>query len=108
LNKSISVYRQTTGEYLNQNHRGIKYRQEGVVEWIHVPIFEPLFLELQHFVDCILEGKPCLVPARDGLKALRLAAMIRNALSGHLIDVTRPQQPTQVRMVDSSWAPIPG
>ena len=56
LNKSISVHRRTVGEYLNLNHRGVKYRQESVIERIHVPIFEPLFLELQHFVDCVVEG----------------------------------------------------
>lgn len=80
LNKAISVHRRTTGEYQNLNHRGVKYRQESIIERIHVPIFEPLFLELQHFLDCILEGKPSLVPARDGLRALRLATAIRDAV----------------------------
>jgi virulence factor len=93
LNKTISVHRRTIGEYLNLNHRGVKYRQESVIERIHVPIFEPLFLELQHFVDCVLEGKPSLVPARDGLQALRLANVIQNALREHLIDVTRGLKP---------------
>jgi predicted dehydrogenase len=80
LNKSILVHRRTIGEYLNHNHRGIKYRQESIVERIYVPIFEPLLLELQHFVDCILQNSPTQVPARDGLKALRLATVIRNTI----------------------------
>jgi predicted dehydrogenase len=54
LNKSISVHRRTTAEYLAHNQRGIKYRQESILEGIHVPSQEPLFSELQHFVDCVL------------------------------------------------------
>lgn len=96
LNKAISVYRRTVGEYLNLNHRGVKYRQESVMERIHVPIFEPLFLELQHFIDCVLEDKPSLVPAGDGLKALRLAAVIRNTLPGRLVDGTRDLRPLKL------------
>lgn len=79
LNKSVLAHRRTIGEYLNHSHQGVKYRQESVVERIHVPIFEPLFLELQQFVDSVLGHKPPLVPARDGLRALRLAEAIREA-----------------------------
>jgi len=77
LNKSIAVHRRTVGEYLSHNQRGVKYRQESIVERIHVPTYEPLFLELQHFVDCVLERKSPAVRARDGLKALRLAETIQ-------------------------------
>jgi predicted dehydrogenase len=80
LNKSILVHRRTTGEYLSQNHQGIKYRQESIVERIHVPMLEPLLLELQGFVESILENKPSSIPARDGLKTLRLATVIRNTI----------------------------
>lgn len=86
LNKNISVHRRTIGEYLSHNKRGVKYRQESIIERIHVPIFEPLFLELQHFIDCIVEGKPCMVPAVDGFKALRIADAIQRSLgNGHVL-----------------------
>jgi predicted dehydrogenase len=80
LNKSILVHRRTIGQYVNHNHRGVKYRQESIVECIHVPIFEPLLLELQHFVDCIVQNKPTQVSARDGLDALCLAVTIRDSI----------------------------
>ncbi|MBI1882401.1 MAG: hypothetical protein HYR94_29865 [Chloroflexi bacterium] len=86
LNKNIAVHRRTIGEYLSHNQRGVKYRQESIVERIHVPSYEPLLLELQHFLDCILEGKPPAIPARDGLKALRLATGIRSKIYEHLVD----------------------
>ncbi len=73
LNKSISVHRRTIGEYLANS----KYRQESTIERLQVPMSEPLFLELQHFAQSILEGRPQQVPARQGWRVLRLADVIR-------------------------------
>lgn len=81
LNKSVLLHRQTIGEYLANNHRGVKYRQESLVERIQVPIFEPMYLELQHFVECVSDGRPPLVSARDGLRALALAEAIRGQIA---------------------------
>lgn len=73
LGKSVVLHRRTVGEYLPH----AKYRHESVVERLHVPIAEPLQLELQHFVQCVLDGEPCRVPARHGLRVLRLATAIQ-------------------------------
>jgi predicted dehydrogenase len=100
LNKAISVHRRTFGEYVSQNHGGVKYRQESVVERIYVPIFEPLFLELQHFVNCVLKGSPPLVTARDGLEALRLASTIRNVARQRRVDVIRESRSLHYGMVE--------
>jgi predicted dehydrogenase len=75
------------GEYLNFNHRGVKYRQESIVERIHVPIFEPLFLELQQFTNCVLEGQQPAVSARDGLNALELASRIRQTIHQGIVRI---------------------
>jgi virulence factor len=83
LNKSISAHRSTVGQYLNSSLKGVKYRQESLVERIYVPASEPLFLELQHFVDSIVQGKPALVSAWDGLRALELAEIVRNEVNRH-------------------------
>ncbi len=90
LGKSLEVHRSTIGEYLDANLRGVKYRQESIVERIHVPIFEPLFLELRHFVDCILSGSQPLVSARDGLNALRLAMDIQAAAAAQRLRLLSP------------------
>ncbi len=87
LNRTILVHRSTIGEYQNQNSRGFKYRQESVVERIFVPNFESLFLELQHFVDCVVDGKVPDVTARDGLEALRWAIRVREAAQCHLVNL---------------------
>jgi predicted dehydrogenase len=96
LNKSMLAYRETIGEYLSHNHRGVKYRQESVVERIQVPIFEPMFLELQHFAECVAEQRRPLVSARDGLQALRLAEHIRERILADLRRVHPQPQPAAV------------
>lgn len=87
LNKSLSANRRTIGEYVDFNRTGVKYRQESIVERIYVPIFEPLYLELMHFLECVQGKKECLVPARDGLKALHLVETIRDKAMERLVKV---------------------
>ncbi|MCS6910149.1 MAG: Gfo/Idh/MocA family oxidoreductase [Anaerolineales bacterium] len=102
LNKSLLAHRQTIGEYLSHNGRGVKYRQESIVERIQIPMFESLFLELQHFVDCILDGKPSLVSARDGMQALELVTLIREQAIRSLASPL----PTPLRMPGVTAAPV--
>lgn len=78
LNKSVLAHRRTTGEYLQRAVHG--YRQESVIERIYVPGSEPLFLELEHFTDCVIEDRLPTVSARDGMRALKLAMQIRDAI----------------------------
>lgn len=73
LNKTISVHRRTTSEYTANS----KYRQESTIERLLVPNSEPLFVELQSFVQTILEGKPQQVTARQGWRVLQLAETVR-------------------------------
>jgi|YelNatPaOPRAMG01_1025707.scaffolds.fasta_scaffold11383_6 virulence factor len=87
LNKTVTVHRRTIAQYVNQNSRGVKYRQEGVVESIVVPVIEPLSAELQHFLDCVVEGQTPLVTPQDGLRALRLALSIRDATRANLVNI---------------------
>lgn len=85
LHKTVEVHRRTVGQYLNHNKRGIKYRQESFLERIVVPVVEPLFAELQHYIECVGERKTPMVTARDGLKALRLATQICEAVQKHML-----------------------
>ena len=80
LNKNISVHRRTLGDYVNHKNSGVKYRQESLIERIVVPAVEPLFLELQDFVNCVYESKTPQVTAADGYNALRLVLMLRDKI----------------------------
>jgi predicted dehydrogenase len=85
LNRTILVHRSTVGEYGQHGSQGFKYRQESVVERISVPSFESLLIELQHFVERILDGKASAVSARDGLRALQLALRVREVVQQHMV-----------------------
>ncbi len=80
LNKSVVVHRRVFPQYLD-NHNTTKYRQESVIECIHVPMAEPLMLELRHFVDCARENRPSDVPGSDGLRALQIAETVTNEIT---------------------------
>ncbi len=79
LNKNISVHRRTLGDYINHKN-GVKYRQESLIERIVVPAREPLHLELQDFVNCVVEQRKPLVTAADGYNALRLVLLLRDKI----------------------------
>jgi predicted dehydrogenase len=80
LNKSVLVHRRTFPQYLD-NHKTTKYRQESLIERIHVPMAEPLMLELRHFTDCVRQNRPSQVPGSDGLYALQLAETVANEVT---------------------------
>jgi predicted dehydrogenase len=86
LNKSIQVHYRTVGEYINHQHGGVKYRQESVVERIHVPIAEPLHAELEHFVTCVRTRQQPRVTAEHGLRTLRIAETIRTQIKERMLD----------------------
>lgn len=106
LNKTLTVHRGTFGQYLNNNSKGVKYRQEGLIESIVVPVVEPLFAELQHFVDCVQEGRQPLVTIDAGLKALSLAISIRDACQANSNSVASipVSQPAELIPVSSNIA----
>lgn len=79
LNKNISVHRRTLGDYVNHKN-GVKYRQESLIERIVVPAMEPLYLELQDFVNCVIENKTPQVTAADGYNALRFVLLLRDKI----------------------------
>jgi predicted dehydrogenase len=79
LNKNISVHRRTLGDYINHKN-GVKYRQESLIERIVVPAREPLYLELQDFVNCVIDQKKPQVTAADGYNALRFVIALRDQI----------------------------
>lgn len=79
LNKNISLHRRTLGDYINHKN-GVKYRQESLIERIVVPAREPLYLELQDFVNCMVDQKKPQVTAADGYNALRFVLALRDQI----------------------------
>ncbi len=80
LNKNISIHRRTLGNYVNHRNSGVKYRQESLIERIVVPTMEPLYLELQDFVNCVFDSREPQVTATDGYNALRFVLLLRDKI----------------------------
>lgn len=77
LSKSLLIHRRTFHQFFDAD----KYRQESVIERIHVPMAEPLMLELEHFVQSIRTGDPPRVSGQDGLYTLQLAESISQQIT---------------------------
>jgi predicted dehydrogenase len=83
MNKSFSIHRGSTGEFLGKTRNGVSYHQESIIERILVPNVEPLSSEIKSFLECILKHRPPRVSVDDGLKALRMARRISTLASQH-------------------------
>ena len=90
LRRGVSVYHNTVAEWAVDAQQFPRYRQEHIAEHIHVPSFEPLYLQLQFFVDCVNEGRTSPLSARAAVNAVKLAEKIRWAAKQHLIDRREP------------------
>jgi predicted dehydrogenase len=75
LARTVMIYRQSAADYFAHQSE-VLYRQEGVIEQVYVPPVEPLYAELQHFAECVRDGREPRVGARDALRVMELAEMI--------------------------------
>lgn len=83
LNNEILIHRQTTNQL--SNHGQVMYRQDGLIEKVYTSNIEPLYAELEHFVNCVRGGVKPSVGGEQALKALRLASLIEQmALDGQI------------------------
>lgn len=68
------------------------YRQDGIIEKVYTSNVEPLYAEVEHFVNCIRGGDRPSVGGEQALKALRLASLIEQmALDGKIWHPTEEQ-----------------
>ena len=75
LRQDLSIRRQTTVEYAHEGD--VRFRETSIVE---IPFLshhgEPLWLELENFIDAVASGTAPLVDGRAGLAALALCEQI--------------------------------
>jgi virulence factor len=69
------------------------YKQDGITEKVYTSNVEPIYAEIEHFVNCIRGGERPSVGGEQALKALRLASLIEQmALDGQIWDSADEQQ----------------
>jgi predicted dehydrogenase len=90
LNNEISIHRHNA-DRSNGYHQGL-YRQDGSIEKVFINNIEPLYAELEHFVNCVRCGNQPSVGGEQALKALRLATTIEQmALDGKVWKLADPR-----------------
>lgn len=79
LNHTLHIHRKSHERY-SADHGELVYRNDSFIEEVSTTSIEPLYAELEHFLQCV-RGKE--TPAVDGLqasRALKLADMIEQAV----------------------------
>lgn len=84
LKNEILIHRhQETNLQLEQKPK--LYKQDGITEKVYTSNVEPIYAEIEHFVNCIRGGERPSVGGEQALKALRLASLIEQmALDGQI------------------------
>ncbi len=87
LHRNLRIHRRAQESY-SANRGELLYRHDGFIEEVSITPTEPLYAELEHFLQCV---RGLEIPAVDGLqasRALQLADLIEKA-------VEQPQQSLQ-------------
>ncbi len=82
LQNEILIHRHQQTNFPIQQQQ-VAYRQDGITEKVYTSNVEPIYAEIEHFVNCIRGGERPSVGGEQALKALRLASLIEQmALDG--------------------------
>lgn len=76
LNRDIAVHRGAAVTTVPAP--GYAYVEQGSITRPHVPMVEPLVLELEHFVDCISSGQRPVTSGESAVASLRIAERIQS------------------------------
>ena len=79
LNHNLHIHRRAH-EWYSADHGELLYRNDGFIEEVSTTSIEPLYAELEHFLQCV---RGLETPAVDGLqasRALKLAHLIEQAV----------------------------
>ena len=84
LTNEILVHRHQQTNLLPKQQQ-VLYKQDGITEKVYTSNIEPIYAEIEHFVNCIRGGERPSVGGEQALKALRLASLIEQmALDGKI------------------------
>ena len=90
LTQSVDIHRQSLPEYVERDG-DVRYRSESVVERPQVNSGEPLYRELELFVDAVRNDRTPAVTGEDGLRALELTRRIEAVVDQQPATVTESQ-----------------
>ena len=79
LNHTLQIHRRAHESY-SADHGELLYRNDGYVEEISTATTEPLYAELEHFLQCVRGRETPAVDGQQASRALRLADLIESAV----------------------------
>lgn len=92
LKNDILIHRHQPCEHQTRAEP-IFYLPDGITEKVYTSNTEPIYAEIEHFVNCIRGGERPSVGGEQGLKALRLASLIEQmALDGKVWHPAQDQE----------------
>ena len=75
----MQIHRKSHESYTAE-HGELVYRNDGYVEEVSTTSIEPLYAELEHFLQCVRGREKPAVDGEQASRALRLADLIEHAV----------------------------
>ncbi len=79
LNHTLNIHRRAH-EWYSADHGELLYRNDGFIEEVSTTSIEPLYAELEHFLQCVRGRETPAVDGEQASRALRLADLIEHAV----------------------------
>ena len=79
LNHTLHIHRRAH-EWYSADHGELLYRNDGFIEEVSTTSIEPLYAELEHFLQCVRGRETPAVDGQQASRALRLADLIEQAV----------------------------
>ena len=79
LNHTLHIHRRAH-EWYSADHGELLYRNDGFIEEVSTTSIEPLYAELEHFLQCVRGRETPAVDGQQASRALQLADLIEQAV----------------------------
>ncbi len=79
LNHTLHIHRRAH-EWYSADHGELLYRNDGFIEEVSTTSIEPLYAELEHFLQCVRGREKPAVDGKQASRALKLADLIEHAV----------------------------
>ncbi len=90
LNHNLHIHRRAH-EWYSADHGELLYRNDGFIEEVSTTSIEPLYAELEHFLQCVRGQETPAVDGQQASRALRLADLIEHAVEHPNSGVSLPE-----------------
>ncbi len=91
LNHNLHIHRRAH-EWYSADHGELLYRNDGFIEEVSTTSIEPLYAELEHFLQCVRGREKPAVDGEQASRALQLADLIEQVVEnpGNALCLTKP------------------